>query len=927
MLEKLAPIQILLDGVDVTNCYWPAAGAIQITDPLNQPLTCGLSLSALRLPAQLRGGETLSIFDAEQLYFDGVVPVEAGVGTEFLYLDAQATPEVYRKMVKVTAADYQSVLDYVNQPSRIFYLQTAGSILRSMLESSILGPYINWDASEISEGYELPSYSITGRKFSKIAKELGQMNGFYFSIRTLSISPVRSFAVEFRTVSDRPAPFRIDRDAMKYRLNTLKFDPRDKPLVNKVTVVGGQQPSDDIQIDVFLVGPDEGRFALSRIPFYLQKSELMASNFSQDISDSPDLLTVGSAYAAGSLNNDELQINGSGELFFCSPFRFRDQRHITFEEITLSAGANAIFGVFDKTAGITVADVRLGVWFKPDGSISVIFGGVEETCAGNPTWEPRENMDEAAPHIYSIRLKQCEAGTLCEIQGGSLSPVRHWLPLGARGAQAEGTLEFTGTPSPGYLIVVSVGDLVLPPYRITENDASDPTLLKLHTSLITWLSGNAALAPNYWVSQDMDVWGIESMTSGVPVVVTVRENSHGLVSGERVWISDEDNLPSPIHGREFEVLVTGARTFELVGSDGTGMSPRQPYTGIVQRRYNRIRFLALTPGAQFNVPLSATIAGQIGTATRRQIEDAPRRLPPVAASTLAVEPSAISGGTDSGKNIGLLESALYGGISCASTQGTVHRMAVSDPIGVDVTLTRTVLARIAEPDRRHREELQDAQQTVSLTVGSGDERSEMYAAQILLEGNTAVLSFFADADCLPGDGDRLHVAYRYGVPIKVTVQDTTSIGLVQDRSQVPGDDGIREAEDLDVKDKIFSNESATRYGTQYLATRSGLNVQGSVETDSMITLGCTPRSGQALVFDLAAEALSRTEVVSQVTATHRGVLNVFDYSVAFGKMPEEFLMVPENPNIRNGPDVMTYEIRSVVEKLRLADEKIEFTVL
>ena len=39
---NLLPLTITVNDVDVTNCYAPNAGAIEITDGLNQPVTCAL---------------------------------------------------------------------------------------------------------------------------------------------------------------------------------------------------------------------------------------------------------------------------------------------------------------------------------------------------------------------------------------------------------------------------------------------------------------------------------------------------------------------------------------------------------------------------------------------------------------------------------------------------------------------------------------------------------------------------------------------------------------------------------------------------------------------------------------------------------------------------------------------------------------------
>ncbi len=48
------------------------------------------------------------------------------------------------------------------------------------------------------------------------------------------------------------------------------------------------------------------------------------------------------------------------------------------------------------------------------------------------------------------------------------------------------------------------------------------------------------------------------------------------------------------------------------------------------------------------------------------------------------------------------------------------------------------------------------------------------------------------------------MAYRYGVPLRVRVQDQASIDMVKAMSHIPGDNGIREGAPVDVQDKIFS---------------------------------------------------------------------------------------------------------------------------
>src|ERR1039458_9313239 len=186
-MVNLLPLTITLNDVDVTDCYVPKAGAIEITDGLNQPLTCGLSFSSLKLPTPIQGGELLTVRDSKYIYFDGLVPVEGGVGTEFLYLDTSLTPEAYRKMIKATGADYQSILDYKNLPERVFYDQTCGAIITALIELTPLAGLV--DYSDVSDGYQIPMYYVGGRKFSNVVKELASVNGYYLALRTAGIRP------------------------------------------------------------------------------------------------------------------------------------------------------------------------------------------------------------------------------------------------------------------------------------------------------------------------------------------------------------------------------------------------------------------------------------------------------------------------------------------------------------------------------------------------------------------------------------------------------------------------------------------------------------------------------------------------------------------------------------------------------------------
>jgi hypothetical protein len=847
MLSKLAPITISLNGTDVTNCYAPKAGAIQITDSLNQPVACALALSSLKLPFPLVGGELLTIQDDRRIYYDGVVPVEGGLGTEFLYLDTDLKPEAYRKYVKVTATDYQSVLDFQNIPDRTFYYQSCGDIVKTLIGLSLLNTKV--DVTEVSDGYVIPQYVAAGRKFSNVVKELGQMNGFYFSLYTTAIDAEgnRQFKAEFRSLSDRPAPITIDRDALKYELRSLKFDPRDNPLVNKVTVVGGMEPSSDVQIDEFVVGTDDGKFALSKVPYYLKTSELFTSDFSKEIAldVNPDAVVSGTAFQSGQEHDNELDIIGSGTLCFVPPFQSREQRYTTFEEILLDLGASITCGLMKSATPSGMQSVAIGVRFNADSTISYVLDGIEYAAAGDPTWRPRTNSGE--DNIYSLRIKETQQGTMCELQGGNLSPVRHWMPIGPTGKCASGFFTFRKVPKAGDTFDMTIGQIKIPQYTVTLADEADATLHTLQQSVCDWLNGNSAYSA--------------------------------------MFIAD----------------LTTADVFGFEGS-----------TDIV------IRTTAKTYGVKYNEQAAGSWILQIQS------------------TTMEIAWNGLTGGTDVGAILlGQLPDSYFAGIisengaSGPNVKARIHRVISRDPVGVEVQLVRSPdnVAKIAQLDPARAAALAAAQRTVVLTVGSGDELAEQYSAQILLEGNTAVLSFFDDVDSLPQDGDLLRVSYRYGNPIKVTVQDYISTEMVRKRSNIAGDTGIREAVDIDMKDKIFSSDSAAWYATNYLHARSGLSVQGSVLTNSMLTDGIVPLSGQTLSFQLAAEDMKRSEVVSQVTATHRGTLNMFDYTVAFGKVPDEFLLPPEGPVLRAGPDAFTYNVQSVNERLRLADDEIKFTVL
>ena len=981
-MVNLAPLTITLNDVDVTNCYVPDTGAVEITDSLNQPVTCAVSFSSLNLPTPIQGGELLTVRDSKCIYFDGIVPVEGGVGAEYLYLDTSLTPEAYRKMVKATGADYQSVLDYKNLPERVFYDQKCGAIIKTLIELTPLAGLV--DYTDVSDGYQVPMYYVGGRKFSNVVKELATVNGYYFSLRTAGIGPTagqasyktaidaasatdgfrvagggsmtfdhwnfyyvrvagvngpsfevscpgadraalmtlnaywtaitsvvgaRTFKAEFRCVTDRPAPFTVDRDAMKYELATLKMDPRANPLVNRITVTGGVEPSDDVQTDEFMCDDDSGQFLLSKVPFCLKTSELFTSDFSQAVADMQGVV-LGFNPGAFTTVDSELQMDGNATFCFVPSFQSRDQRYTTFEEIMLDAGCSFVCGLFANETP-EGADCKLGVWFKADGTITYINNGVEGTPVGNPTWSPRTVT--TADNIYSVRVKQTTQGTMCEIQGGDLSPVRHWLPMLPPGDHAFANMTFRGVPHEGATIDLEISGVTVPTYTLGADDAGDATLWTLHENLIRWIGSVDALSRRWWVTEQSDNWTFSNVTRANPAVATLTAASD-INTGD--WIEPNGMTGSwaAVNTNRYKAEKIDSTHVKLIGLDSTGFSA-DATSGWVRHYHNGIYLWAFKDGSQDNLGVLSTINPNNRNDDGTYAETIDHWLGFDFAATV---------GTDRGADFGALPDNYFAGLIVQGS-GTVHRIIARDPVGVDVQLERSDdnVLRIMQ----NNPDLVSAQKVVSLTVGSGDEVAESFSAQVTLDGNTATLSFFDDEASLPQAGDIVRVTYRYGVPLRVTVQDHTSVNMVKAQSKIPGDDGIREGQDIDLTDKVFSSDSAVLYGTQYLATRSGLSLQGSVQTDSIKTLGGVPLSGQSLAFAMTPDGLTRQETVSQVIMRHKGIMNAFDFTVAFGNIPDEFLLPTENPNIRNGPDAFTYNVQSVVETVRLVESQIKLTVV
>lgn len=884
---------ILFDGDDVTNQYSAQLGALEITDALNQPVTCSLALFSASLPTQPQGGELISIFDENQIYFDGVVPVETGVEETFYYFDNTTTS--YRKAIRISASDYQTVLDWVNLPKQTFYYTSCGAIVRWMLSNSVLAGSV--DMTGIQDGYVLPQFVISGRKFSNVVKELGAMNGFCFSLTTQTIEP-RLLVANFRGLNDRPAPFSVDHDALKYELNTLKLDARDAPLVNRVTVIGGQEPSAEIQTDIYDCDGESGSFQLSKVPFYMRVSSIMQSDFSQALDE--DEATFSGAVASG--DPDMLQFTGAGKMFYLTAFQSREQRYSTFEDIVIQSGGSLICGISTQADPADITDIELGVWFKPDGTIRGVRDGVEIATSGLPTWN--------ANTFYSVRVKESSLGTYVEVQGGALSPSRHWLPIQPIGSYALGWIAFQKASGIEFdstieeAVSVRFGDpdglTFTVRYVLTAADKADATLVTLHENIASWLNGQQTFHKYFNANSGAMSLVITGVSNSNPVEITT-ELDHNMTGANTVTVFEVTG-PTVVNVTSMPIEVTGLKTFRILGIDTTA-APPYISGGLVREEIPRTNAITNSESSDWNYPLGwSSECAALPTANI----------------------SGLTGGSEPGSTYGTAESFFFVGALGLAGSSAIGRIIVRDPVGVDVRLIRAEPVQLAMEPGAALVDRQDAHTEVVLTVGSADEIAEQYSAQVIMEGDRAVLSFFADPDSLPKAGDQLRVAYRYGVPIKVTVTDDASVAAVASRSKVPGDKGIREGEDIDVSGKVLTNDGALRYAQQYLAGRSAFVVQGSVRSSTHHTGGSIPITGQSLAINLPVENIQRSEVVSQVSIKHV-VGDQFTFDVSFGKLPTEFLTPVESPLVGSKPDALTYDVRSVGERLRFADEGITLT--
>ncbi len=106
----LNTLKLYINDMDVSDAYRPDAGAIAVTDGLNQPVTCTISVEQSAMPFVINGGELVTVRDKDQIYFDGLIPVENGLACAYSYLDTLANK--YLKMLQINATDYQTVLDF-----------------------------------------------------------------------------------------------------------------------------------------------------------------------------------------------------------------------------------------------------------------------------------------------------------------------------------------------------------------------------------------------------------------------------------------------------------------------------------------------------------------------------------------------------------------------------------------------------------------------------------------------------------------------------------------------------------------------------------------------------------------------------------------------------------------------------------------------
>lgn len=918
MANVLNTLKIFVNNTDVSDAYRPDAGAITITDGLNQPVTAAIALEQSALPFTIKGGELVTVRDKDQIYFDGIIPVENGLSATYSYLDTHLNK--YLKMLSVNATDYQTVLDFQNFPLLTFYNLSGDAILKALIEMTPLAGLV--DYSGFSSAFVMPEYTVTGRKFSNIEKELGDLNGFYFSLKTTTIThsdsgDVRAFAASFRSAFDQPAPFAVDGNAHKYVLSSLKFQPRDKPLINKIEIVGGNIPSDDIRVDVFEADGNIGMWQLTQTPFYLQSSNLFDSDFTSVLPVNLDPDVIGSVtlvnpgvFHSGPVYQNTLNINASsttGAFFFNNSFQSLDQRFSAFEDIILLGGASMIFGLMTDRSTNNISNVELGVWFKPDNTIGLVRSGAEVTpVSGAPTW--------VANTSYFVRIKETSLGTYAEVIGGKLSPTRQWFPIQQAGTPASGTFAWELIGGSGQLLTgdqmfFGVGDEELPPYVVTDADVADTSLVRLHDNLARYLNGLALFTLDYSAGLDTVSRSITAVSQGFPAQITLSANAPWH-TGDFVALTGMGGMSSlNMDGYNiFQYSVTQVTTGDLKNwyldiVDTTGLGP---YTagGSATRFLPKVQLTAKADGTEYNQQLTVNTDSE---------------------GLDLLLASGFTGGTDPGSDISDTGSVFYNGILALAGQANLIKIITRDPIGVELRLTRAGSVDLALEDGEAKDLLSVAQKNVILTVGAADEVAELYAAQVVTEGNTAFISFFDDPDSVPDKGDIIHVAYRYGVPLRIRVEDQASINMVAAMSFIPGDSGIREGSPVDVQDKIFSVDSAIRYGKQYLATRSGLFLQGTVNTSTYHTQSSVPKSGQILSFLLPADNIARSEIITQVVATHVPTITelaMFGCEVSFGKVPDQFLIPPEDPNLRRRADAFTYDIKSVDEVVRMADTSI-----
>jgi hypothetical protein len=877
-------MQIHINNTDVT--AWFKSGTLSIVDPFNQPTTLRVTFLAIGpggvvMPLIPAGGETITVVrDNGEIQFDGVIPYEGGVGS--LYYNIQATAG--QRDIEVQATDYQTVLDWQNCPDRTFYDEADGEIVRTLIRDSAIGGFV--DVGQVEDGLTQAEYSVSGRKFSQVVRDRTSPSGFFFRIYTRALAPARELAAEFRGVSGNPAPFSIDRFARGYHVDSLRFDPPDRPLLNQVTIVGDEVPAEDLTVDVFEADGNTANWVLTRRPFHARASAVAVADF-----DSAQQPTINSG--AATVSNGYLVLDGIGGCWFNRRTKLRDLRYSVWEDVLLgNSGCSVIFGLWASAPSPGgLADCIHGVWFKPGGDIAIVVQGEEVEAYGAPKW--------VAEDSYQVRVKQTSAGTLAEVNNERLAPVRHWFPLRRAADRAAGVVSLLGPAVAGDEIYWSQGGRVYPTYRVTAEDAAD--LLALNRGVAGHLNGLIDWSRDYLALTEINA-AIVGITSGAPAVITLNRVIPGLDTGGRLRI--DSSATAEING-EFTVTRVSDTEWSLDDSDTT-TSPTASPDGTAHFDVPAIQIEARSEGSRYNAVVT------VGSSS----------------PAWATAEGEISGGTDPGEALGSLGSPPYTGLWNQAGTTSLTRMQVRDPVGMDVRLERAADVRVVSSD----DAIRSSQSLTFLTVAAPDETGAGFSCQFRMDGEQPTLGFFDDDESLPRDGDVLRIAYYASEELRVKISDTASVERVKAASQIPGDTGIREGLEVNVQGRVSTREAAQRYAAAFIASRSGRTLNGQVKTSTLLTGGAIPRSGQSIPVSIPIDGLSDTALISSVTTTYEGIvytarqrMELWSSTVSFGRVPDEFLLPADNPAPAKSLAVTQYDVAHVSDQLKL-DEDIEITL-